>query len=76
MRRMHHGGIEDDGDAPSGVVDEAEGGDRTRLDAQHLPQHVGPGEGQAARADQRRRGLEIDRAVLETDDKPDLSPCP
>ena len=39
---LHHLGIEDDGDAPGGVVDQREG-DRTGLDPQHLAQEVGAG---------------------------------
>src|SRR6185369_9740097 len=68
----HHFGIKDDGNALRGVVDEAEGGDRTRLDAEDRAQDLRPGEGQAGRADQRRQGLHIDGAVLGADDKPEL----
>jgi hypothetical protein len=71
---FHQLGIEDDGNAPGGVIDEREGGDRTRFDAEDPAQDLGTGEGQAGRADQRREGLELDRAVLGTDDEPELIP--
>src|SRR5262245_29954091 len=48
---LHHLGVEDDGDAPGGVVDQRKGGDRSRLDAQDLAQEIGAGKGQASRAD-------------------------
>src|SRR5687767_1578043 len=57
---LHHLGIEDHGDALRGVVDEGEGGDRSRLDAQDLAQELRPGKGEAGRADQLRQGLELD----------------
>ena len=74
---IHHRGIEDDGDAPGGVIDEAEGGDRTRLDAQDLGSSIsGLAEGQAAPSRSAREGVfRSTRRVLEADDKPESLAC-
>ena len=64
--------VEHDLDAPRRVVDQRERRHRAGDDAEHLHQQLGPAERKARRAERLRQRLQVDRALVQRDDQPQL----